>query len=172
MPHLRRIASSIAFKGFSLGIISLNRLAPLRAVVLDLRRRWLWMRHGVRIHPTSSISMSGRTVSRKRGMIVVGADTLVAFKTLLISYDSATGRDVPIRIGERSFVGGGAVILPGVTVGNEAVVAAGAVVLSDVPDRTIVGGNPARILRRDIEVSKRGRLLSADANSRRLWRED
>ena len=50
-----------------------------------------------------------------------------------------------IRRGAR--VGGGAVILPGVEIGEEAYVGAGAVVLQDVPPRTVVVGNPARELR-------------------------
>jgi UDP-2-acetamido-3-amino-2,3-dideoxy-glucuronate N-acetyltransferase len=50
-----------------------------------------------------------------------------------------------IRRGAR--VGGGAVLCPGVEVGEEAFVGAGAVVTKDVPPRTIVVGNPARVLR-------------------------
>ncbi|MCG9756187.1 sugar O-acetyltransferase [Shewanella insulae] len=52
-----------------------------------------------------------------------------------------------IHIGERVWVGGGAIILPGVTIGDEAVVGAGAVVTKDVAPRTVVGGNPARVIR-------------------------
>ena len=54
-------------------------------------------------------------------------------------------RGPTIRRGAR--VGGGAILLPGVEVGEEAFVGAGAVVLKDVPPRTIVVGNPARVLR-------------------------
>jgi len=50
-----------------------------------------------------------------------------------------------IRRGAR--VGGGAVLCPGVVIGEEAFVGAGAVVTRDVPDRTVVVGNPARVLR-------------------------
>lgn len=49
----------------------------------------------------------------------------------------------PVRIGERVFLGANAVVLMGVTIGDEAVVAAGAVVNRDVPARTIVAGVPA-----------------------------
>lgn len=52
-----------------------------------------------------------------------------------------------VRIGERSFIGAGAVILPKVTVGANVIVGAGAVVTRDVPDGTVVAGNPARKLR-------------------------
>lgn len=54
----------------------------------------------------------------------------------------------PVCIGSGAFLGIGAIILPGVTVGQHAYVGAGAVVTSDVPPRAVVAGNPARIIRR------------------------
>ena len=54
----------------------------------------------------------------------------------------------PVTIGDDCWIGGGAIICPGVTVGEGAVVAAGAVVVKDVEPRTVVGGNPARMIRR------------------------
>ena len=53
----------------------------------------------------------------------------------------------PIRIGSRVWIGGGAIVLPGVTIGDEAVIGAGAVVTRDVPDRVLAAGNPCRVLR-------------------------
>ena len=53
----------------------------------------------------------------------------------------------PVRIGNDVWIGMRVTILPGVTVGNHAIIGAGAVVTKDVPDYAIVGGNPARILR-------------------------
>ncbi|MFP4974620.1 sugar O-acetyltransferase [Paenibacillus sp. CN-4] len=53
----------------------------------------------------------------------------------------------PVRIGSNVWIGGRAVINPGVTIGDNVIVASGAVVTRDVPDNVIVGGNPARILR-------------------------
>jgi maltose O-acetyltransferase len=52
----------------------------------------------------------------------------------------------PIRIGRDCWIGGAAIIQPGVTIGNRCIVGAGAVVTRDVPDDTIVVGNPARPL--------------------------
>ena len=51
----------------------------------------------------------------------------------------------PIRIGHNVWIGGGAIILPGVTVGDDAVIGAGSVVTRDVPRGVVVVGNPARI---------------------------
>lgn len=53
----------------------------------------------------------------------------------------------PILVKRNAWIGAGATILPGVTIGENAVVAAGAVVSKDVPDNVVVAGVPARIVR-------------------------
>ncbi|MGY3930553.1 nodulation protein L [Aeromonas encheleia] len=53
---------------------------------------------------------------------------------------------LPVTIEDRVWIGGGAILLPGVTIGREAIVGAGAVVTKDVPAGARVVGNPARIL--------------------------
>jgi acetyltransferase-like isoleucine patch superfamily enzyme len=53
----------------------------------------------------------------------------------------------PVRIKRNAWLGAGAIILPGVTVGENSVVAAGAVVSKDVPPNTVVGGIPAKTIR-------------------------
>ncbi len=53
----------------------------------------------------------------------------------------------PIHIRKNAWIGAGATILPGVTIGENAVVAAGAVVSKDVPANSIVGGVPAKIIK-------------------------
>lgn len=53
----------------------------------------------------------------------------------------------PIRIGHRVWIGGGAIICPRVTIGDDSVVGAGSVVVKDVPPRVVVAGNPARVIR-------------------------
>lgn len=61
---------------------------------------------------------------------------------------------LPIVIEDNVWIGGSASILPGVTVGENSIVAAGAVVTKDVPNNTIVGGNPARVIRKIGEKDK------------------
>ncbi|MBR6862333.1 MAG: sugar O-acetyltransferase [Acidaminococcaceae bacterium] len=53
----------------------------------------------------------------------------------------------PVRIGNNAWIGAEAKIMPGVTIGENAVVAGGAVVTRDVPANAIVGGNPAKLIR-------------------------
>lgn len=54
----------------------------------------------------------------------------------------------PIEVHDNVWIGGGAILLPGVTIGRNAVVGAGAVVPRSVPASTVVAGNPARVVRR------------------------
>jgi len=56
-------------------------------------------------------------------------------------------RTAPVTIGRNVWIGRGAVLLPGVTIGDHAVVAAGAIVTKDVPAAAVVAGNPARVVR-------------------------
>ena len=55
----------------------------------------------------------------------------------------------PVVIGNNVWIGDKATILPGVTIGDGAVVAANAVVTKDVPSYSVVGGNPARIIKKN-----------------------
>lgn len=57
----------------------------------------------------------------------------------------------PITIGHNVWIGGSAIINPGVTIGDHVVVASGAVVTKDVPDAVVVAGNPAKVIKK-IEV--------------------
>lgn len=69
------------------------------------------------------------------------------FKDTTLRIDEQGISTNPITIGDDVWIGANAVILPGVTIGKHAVIAAGAVVTKDVPDNCIVGGVPARILK-------------------------
>jgi maltose O-acetyltransferase len=150
----------------AMALNSINRLRWLRLLLTGMRRRWLEISTGVEIHPSASISLSSRFIAGQRGGIRVGADSLIAFKTLLDARDPLTGAVRPIRVGERCFIGGGSMILPGVTIGDGVIVAAGAVVMDDVPGDCIVAGNPARIIRQGIDAGRHGRLPVADENVR------
>lgn len=89
-----------------------------------------------------------------RGGITIEDDALIGPNVNLITENhfeipelrqNVYGR--PIVIKRKAWIGAGAIILPGVTVGENAIVAAGAIVTKDVVANTIVGGNPAKVIR-------------------------
>ncbi len=53
----------------------------------------------------------------------------------------------PVTIGDNVWIGGSAVILPGVTIGSNTVIGAGSVVTRDIPDHVVAAGNPCRVIR-------------------------
>jgi len=91
--------------------------------------------------------------------IHVGENTLVASFATILSHDHCkrVGNNQPFLvdtfIGKNCFIAVGAVILPGVKVGNEVIVGAGAVVTKDVPSNCVVAGNPAKIIRENIRMN-------------------
>ena len=89
-----------------------------------------------------------------QGGIEIGDGALIGHNVVLatINHDlnpkeNRKNHYAPIRIGAHVWIGSNATILPGVTIGDYAVVAAGAVVTRDVPAMTVVGGVPAGVLR-------------------------
>jgi len=84
--------------------------------------------------------------------IVLGDDVALATEVHVMDSNShgIEGRahvEAPVRIGDGTWVGARAMVLPGVTIGRRVLVAAGAVVTRDVPDDVLVAGNPARVVR-------------------------
>ena len=99
--------------------------------------------------------------------ILIGEGVMIAANVALYSYDHGMAPDQPIReqpikakgpitIENEAWIGTAAIILSGVTIGEGAVVAAGAVVTRDVPAGAIAAGNPARIVKHRKELEPAG----------------
>jgi acetyltransferase-like isoleucine patch superfamily enzyme len=114
------------------------------------------------IHPTAQISLSAQFDRTFPKGVHVGRNSYVAFQARILTHDMTRGLYLHTRIGENCFIGGRSLILPGVEIGDNSVVGAGSVVTRNVPPRSVVAGNPARILRKDIEVGPYGRFSDAD----------
>lgn len=78
------------------------------------------------------------------------------------------GAHLPVVIGDGSWIGHGAVVLPGTHIGRNVVVAAGAVVRGTVPDHSVVAGVPARVVRR-LEPDVGWVRPDRDGDVRRIW---
>lgn len=89
-----------------------------------------------------------------QGGITIGDDALIGHNVVIatLNHDLDPGLRAatvpePVIVGNRTWIGANATVLPGVTIGEGAVVAAGAAVTKDVAPRTVVGGVPARRIR-------------------------
>ena len=152
-----------------MSVYTLDRLRKLKDVLTFFHKGWLSLARGIVIPKSVKLSLSSRLIASKRGYISIGEETLIAFNTLVYTYDPMRGEHRPVSIGGKCFIGGGSVIAPGVNVGNMCIIGAGSIVIEDVPDRCIVGGNPARILRRDVGLGNYGVLSVAEENARKYW---
>jgi acetyltransferase-like isoleucine patch superfamily enzyme len=111
-----------------------------------------------------------------QGGIEIGDGALIGHNVVLatINHDLNPRKNrknhyAPIKIGTRVWIGSNATILPGVTIGDYAVVAAGAVVTRDVPAMTIVGGVPAKVLKVVQEEKEMERINALDRGEKHDW---
>lgn len=109
---------------------------------------------GKNIHIGKNVFINMGCKFQDQGGIYIGDGALIGHNVVLATLNHAKSpRDrgsmvpAPIRIGKNVWIGSNATILPGVTIGDGAIVAAGAVVAGDVPENTIVGGVPAKLIR-------------------------
>lgn len=89
-----------------------------------------------------------------RSSVKVGADCLLGAHVGILDNDFhdlkerwKTPPSKPVVIGDRVWLGNRVLVLPGVTIGADAVVGAGSVVVSDIPPRSVAVGNPARVIK-------------------------
>lgn len=91
--------------------------------------------------------------------IFIGENTSITGGVGILCHDACRNITADVKIGNNCFIGTFALILPGVTIGDEVIVGAGSVVTKDVPSNCIVAGNPAKIIKTDIHCGKWGRLI-------------
>lgn len=140
----------------------------MRRLVRRLPRWWQWRALSLVKDPVQAARELGVTVgegcrlyslqiSSEWELLSIGDRTTVSSDVLFITHDGVgwlfadeQGRRhywlARIDIGSDCFIGAGATILPGVRIGNRCVVAAGSVVTRSVPDGSVVGGNPAKLI--------------------------
>lgn len=109
---------------------------------------------GKNIHIGKHVFINMGCKFQDQGGIFIGDGVLIGHNVVLATLNHAMQPErrsdmlpAPIHIGKRVWIGSNATVLPGVTIGDGAVVAAGAVVTRDVPANTVVGGVPAKVIR-------------------------
>jgi acetyltransferase-like isoleucine patch superfamily enzyme len=109
---------------------------------------------GRNIHLGERVFINSGCRFQDQGGVTIGDDSLIGHNAVLATLDHDVHPDrradmhpAPIVIGRKVWIGANATILKGVTIGDGAIVAAGAVVTKDVPADSIVVGAPARVVR-------------------------
>jgi acetyltransferase-like isoleucine patch superfamily enzyme len=138
----KKLARGIA-KSFPLNAV---RISALRVAGYDVGHA---VYVGTELHVTDdlfsdecSLSIGDRVAIAQRVLIILSSHPNNSRLRDQVGVVNGT-----VTICDDAWIGAGAILLPNVTVGEQAIVAAGAIVTKDVPPRTVVAGNPARILR-------------------------
>ena len=109
---------------------------------------------GRNLHFGKNVFVNAGCHFQDQGGVFIGDGALIGHNVVFATIDhdldptSRMNHYAPIHVGSHVWIGANAVITKGVTIGDGAVVAAGAVVTRDVPPMTVVGGVPAKIIKR------------------------
>ena len=115
---------------------------------------------GININMGKNVFINSGCRFQDQGGITIGDGVLIGHNVVLATLNHdidpkkrGTMHPAPISIGNDVWIGANVTVVPGVTIGDGAIIAAGAVVTRDVPPNVIVGGVPAKILKK-IETSQ------------------
>jgi len=153
---LRRAAERCGQGLLAEGGVTLTRRPGSRLRIGD----WVYLFPGVGFHlidPDAVLEIGDSTYINRRTEIIardhisIGAECAISWDVVITDSDEHWQEHVemiqPVHIGDHVWIGARAIILKGVTIGDGAIVAAGAVVTRDVPAGAVVGGVPAKVIR-------------------------
>lgn len=111
------------------------------------------------IHQSAIISLSARLDRTNPHGVHIAQKSYVAFDVAILTHDMVRNLQEDTYIGECCFIGARSIIMPGVRVGNNTIVASGSVVTKDIPGNCIAAGNPAQVIKSGVEIFEYGRLV-------------
>lgn len=136
-------------------------LTSLGKIFQSFRRVKLKMLGYDNVHHTAIIESKVRLDKVNPKGVHIGKNVLIASGATILTHehvyrdplDASLSRCYDTVVGDNSFVGVGAIILPGRIIGREVIVGAGSVVAKDIPSNSIAVGNPARVVRKGIQMN-------------------
>jgi acetyltransferase-like isoleucine patch superfamily enzyme len=139
----------------STGFLAVVR-RELRPLLGEWRRLYYNRLWGMDIGRGCRISFSAKLDKSYPHGIHIGEDTAINFGACILTHDTPRAMHVHTWIGKECNIGANSLIMPGVRIGDNCVVAAASVVMKDVPPNSLVAGNPARIMEKGIRTGRLG----------------
>ena len=137
----------------------------LRPFFGELRRLYFVHVWGMDIGPRCAISYSAKLDKSYPRGIHIGEGTAINFGAVVMTHDTPRGVHADTWIGKECNIGANSIVMAGIRIGDNCVVAAASVVMKDVPPNCLVAGNPARIMEKGIQTGPLGiinRMVQAD----------
>ena len=110
---------------------------------------------GKNIHLGKNVFINSGCHFQDQGGIYIGDGTFIGHNVVLATLNHDLNPNSrgdmwpkPIHLGKKVWIGSGAIVLPGVTIGDNSVIAAGSVVTKNVPENSVYGGNPAKLIKK------------------------
>lgn len=136
-------------------VIQIGRFMPFMRVKNSLYRTFL----GMKIGKETAFALMVMPDTMFPEKIAVGDNTIIGYNTTILAHEYLIEeyRIGEVVIGSEVMIGANTTILPGVTIGDHAIVSAGTLVHKDVPSGSFVGGNPMHIIYTTEEMERRKR---------------
>ena len=151
----------------SFRILVLETIGPIIQTLRFLRLRIMGYKN---IHPSVVLErdlhfdkVDPKGITIKSGCLIASGTTILCHEHV---YRDPDDFGLPllksVEIGERTFVGVGATILPGVTIGNDCIIGAASVVSKSIPSGCLAVGVPARVIRSNLKLDQRAILIKSN----------
>ncbi len=137
------------------GVLAVVR-RELRPLFSELRRVYFNKLWGMDIAPDCRISFSAKLDKSYPSGVHIGESTAINFGAVILTHDTPRRLHVDTWIGKECNIDAHSIIMPGVRIGDNCVVAVASVVMKDVPSNCLVSGNPARIIEKGIQTGPLG----------------
>ena len=139
-----------------MSLLSTLRTAVHRNIIVPGVRFYYRRIFGMDLGRDVRISLGAKIDKTHPSGIHIGDYTAVTSGAAILTHDFVNRQHLDVHIGRNCFIGFGAIILPGVSIGDSVIVTGNSVVGRDVPSNCVVMGNPARVVENNIQTGPWG----------------